>query len=152
ALHLLDLRVETRGVELGEHLAGGHLVVEIDVDLADRAGELAADVDLVGRLKRSGRGDRDEQPAARDLLRAIRIPFWLMSEVGDRKRDREHYGGHAPFEPGRNALGLQVVRTLERLRGVFGSRRIHDPLALQSLAAVAVAAFANTDQPPPKPL
>jgi len=56
------------GVELGQQRAGFHRRIEVDMHPAHDAGQLARDVDLVGRLHRTGGGDDDgEVRVARDV-------------------------------------------------------------------------------------
>ena len=53
-LPLLDLRLERRGVELGQELSFFHVAVEVGVEAGDDAGHLAADLD--GGHGREGAG------------------------------------------------------------------------------------------------
>ncbi len=52
---MLQLRLQRIGIELGEHLTGFHMVVVVDEHALDRAGKLARNLHLVGRLHGSGR-------------------------------------------------------------------------------------------------
>ena len=56
-LRLLDLRLEQRRIEPGEHLALPNDVVEVGVQRLDDAGHLAADVDRRHGLERPGGAD-----------------------------------------------------------------------------------------------
>ena len=55
----VDLRDDTRRVELGQHVALLHAVVLVDEHGAHDARQLARNVDLVQRLQRAGRRDSD---------------------------------------------------------------------------------------------
>ena len=68
---LRQLVLQLRGVEPREHLARCHDVVVVDEHRLDGARELAADVDLVGRLQVAGGRHRHDEVAAPDGLGAV---------------------------------------------------------------------------------
>ena len=53
----LELAVEQCLLDFGEELAFGHLVVEVDIELVDDAGDLCADIHRCHRLHGAGGGD-----------------------------------------------------------------------------------------------
>ena len=107
------------GVQLGEFLAFGHGVVGIDVDLGDRAGELAADDDLVGRREVAGGGNLDGDLAllqgSCDVFGAggflgttIEVVVGPAAEGCDDQRDDDPFAdrpGFAALEDGGEVLG-----------------------------------------------
>ncbi len=71
AFRLQHLRLQARRVEHGQHLAGFDLIVHIDIHLGDRAGQLAADFDLIARLEIAGGGDGHRHIAGDHILRDV---------------------------------------------------------------------------------
>src|SRR5262249_55981927 len=63
--------VEELRVELGDHLALGHLAVEVGEELGDAARYLATDLDRDARLEGAGGGDARGDRATLDLLRRV---------------------------------------------------------------------------------
>ena len=54
---LVELGLQGRGVEAGEHLTVADVIVEVDLDAGDAPGDLGADRDRSPRLEASSRAD-----------------------------------------------------------------------------------------------
>jgi hypothetical protein len=91
-LGALDVRLEIVGVENGEHVAGFHGTVVVDVDVAHRAGELTRYIDLFRRLDRAGRGDEHRHVATLDRRRRVVITgaFAAGIEIGSSAEGKQN--------------------------------------------------------------
>ena len=94
-LALLDLGLEQRRIEFGQHLILLHRVVEIRVNFPDRAGHLGADVNDHDRIQRPIGGDDLDDVAPVDGLgtvtlgglRRIAGPVGVSGEAGGQRQD-----------------------------------------------------------------
>src|SRR5690606_21614054 len=119
---LPDLVLDHVGVDLGEHLAAGDPVVDVDKHAVDASRDFRADVDLVGRPQVTRRRHFDVERAHGHFLSDVLGPITAAarSEVQPDQQDEQPRDPVLGPPPPARAL-LYAEELVERLRPRVGS-------------------------------
>jgi hypothetical protein len=116
-------RRELRRVESRKDLAGRDAIVVVDEHGLDRARDLDADVDLIERLQRAGRGDLHREVAAPRFGGLVARALLAVLEIAAGEHDAEHRD-HAEHEAEHELQALRRRRVcaheLVDVRATFG--------------------------------